>query len=174
MRRGAGLAFASLVLAGALAARPAAATPEQAGLVIGLGAAGMALTGLAWLWPPALGFGVAALIAEYGAFALLRGGHLDPWAPVEAGVLVATAELMAWAGERRVSVQLKADPALGPFRAALLLVSFLGSVVFGGLIFLTTGLGSSLAAAWEIVGGLAILAMAALAAGAMRRLAGPA
>jgi hypothetical protein len=165
--------MAGLILAAALAARPAATTPEQAGLVIGLGVAGVALTALAWWWPPSLGIGLAALIAEYAVFVLLNGGHLDRWAPVEAGVLVTTAELMAWAGERQMTVKLEPDPGLGPLRVGLLLVSFLGSLVVGGLIFLSLGLGSAVAAAWEIVGGLAILAIAALAASAMRRLNGP-
>lgn len=159
------------ILAALLALRPAAEAGRDVQVLAALGAAGVLLVAASWRWRALLLPGLAALVAQYGAFVALRGGTLDRWAPLEAAGLVAMAELAAWGSQHRATVPLSGDRALPALRGAAVGAAALGALAVGAIVLVAAGAGPAGGAAWEVVGALAILSAAAVVTVGLRRLA---
>jgi hypothetical protein len=117
------------VVAGALVAASAVHAGRLSGLVALVGLAGWALLalGLVLRSPAPLAPGLFLLGVEYAVALLLRGGALDPLAPVVAGALFLVSELAFW------SVGPGAVPDEQPVVVRRLVTVALSGLVAGGI-----------------------------------------
>jgi hypothetical protein len=116
-----------LLAAGGLAAYPAAQDLrlQYAALVLAVLALALLAFGLVVRWPGALGFGLAALGAEYAVLFSAEGATLDRLAPLYAVGFMFVAETAFWSIERRVPAW--SDPTALEWRLARLAAACAGA-----------------------------------------------
>lgn len=109
-----------MLAAGGLAAYPAAQDLrlQYAALTLAVVALVLLAFGLVVRWPGALGFGLAALGAEYAVLFSAEGATLDRLAPLYAVGFMFVAEVSFWSIERRVPAW--SDPTALEWRLARL------------------------------------------------------
>lgn len=103
-------------------------------LALGLGALALVLlaAGLTIGSPASLGWGLAALLAEYSVLFRAEGRSLDELTPVYAGGLLLVAELAFWAIEPRVSTW--ADPGLLERRLGFIVSACAGAALVAAFV----------------------------------------
>jgi hypothetical protein len=127
--------------AAALAAYPAAQDVNLQPLALGLGVFALALlaAGLTIRSSATLGWGLAALLAEYSVLFMAEGRSLDELTPVYAAGLLLVAELAFWSIERRVSTW--ADPGLLERRLGFLVSACAGAALVAALVLVIAAAG---------------------------------
>lgn len=111
--------------------------------------------GLVLRSPGALGFGLAALGADYAVLFVAEGGALDQFTPAYAAGFVLVAEVGFWSIERRVPAW--SEPAVAEWRLARLAATCVGAAVLGAFVLVV-------AAAATGTGGLALESLGVVAA----------
>ena len=115
---------------------------------------GLLTVGLATRFGPVLGWGLAALGAEYAVLFSAQGTSLDTLTPVYAGAFVLVAELAFWSVELRVAAW--SDPTLAERRLAHLVGVCVGAAAVAALVLVV--------AAAAVGGGIALEAIGVAAA----------
>ena len=127
--------------AAALAAYPAAQDVNLQPLALGLGVLSLALlaAGLAIGSSTTLGWGLAALLAEYAVLFTAEGRSLDELTPVYAAGLLVVAELAFWSIEPRVSTW--GEPGLLERRLGFLVSACAGAALVAALVLVLAAAG---------------------------------
>lgn len=146
-----------MLVAAALAAYPAAQNLrfQWAALAFAIAAVLLFTFGIAARWPGALGFGLAALGAEYTVLFVAEGGALDQFTPVYAAGFMLVAELGFWSIEPRIPAW--SEAAVAEWRLARLAGTCVAAAVLAALALLA-------AAAATGTGGLALESLGVVAA----------
>jgi hypothetical protein len=135
--------------------------------VTAIGCLGLLVTtvGLVGRWPTVLTLGLAAVGACYAVFLSLRGGTVDPRAPLFAAIFFVAAELAFWSIERRLW---RSESAVIIRRLALVLAAGLATSIAGGLLLLLAS-GRRAGSGYEAAGVVAAVLMLAVIAVLVRR-----
>jgi hypothetical protein len=147
----------AVLAAAALAAYPAAQDLrfQWAALAFAALAVLLLTAGLVARSPSALGFGLAALGADYAVLFVAEGGALDRFTPAYAAGFMLVAELAFWSIERRVPAW--SEPAVAELRLARLAGACIGAALLGVFVLVV-------AAAATGTGGLALESLGVVAA----------
>lgn len=135
------------------------------GLVAGVGAAGIAVAGLALTlrWPRVLPLGIVGVGASYAAFAVLGGPSVDGRAPFVAAAVFAAAETGFWSVEPSSA---RAPRVITVRRVGLIAAASLATALAGSVLLVVSA-GTSGGVALEAAG----VAAAVTAAGVVAALA---
>ena len=128
---------------------------------------GLLTVGLATRFGPVLGWGLAALGAEYAVLFAAQGTSLDTLTPVYAGAFVLVAELAFWSIERRVPAW--TEGGLAERRLARLAGVSAGAVVVSGLVLILGAASGGGGVALEAIGVVAAIGAIALVAVLVQR-----
>jgi hypothetical protein len=144
----------TLALLGGIVAYSVAAGDRFVQAVLGVGAAGWALTLAALIgrWPSVLPWGFVGAAASYTVYLSLRHGTADSRAPFVAAALFVAAELGFWSVERTAG---RNERAVVVRRLAVIALGTLGTALLGSLL---------LVVAASVSGGLGLEAIGVLAA----------
>lgn len=138
---------------------------------LALAFAGIAVTllavGLAARSGPVLGWGLAALGAEYGVLFAAQGRALDELTPVYAGAFVLVAELAFWSIERRVPAW--SEPGLAERRLAYVAGASAAAAALAGLVLVAAAASGGGGVALEAIGVAAAIGALVLVAALVRR-----
>jgi hypothetical protein len=147
----------AVVAAAGLAAYPAAQDLhfQWAALAFAILAVFLLTAGLAVRSPSALGFGLAALGADYAVLFVAEGGALDRFTPAYAAGFMLVAELGFWSIEGRVPAW--SEPAVAEWRLARLAGAIVGAAALAAFVLVA-------AAAATGSGGVALESLGVVAA----------
>ncbi len=130
-------------------------------------AVSLLVVGLAVRSGPVLGWGLAALGAEYGVLFAAQGPALDELAPVYAGAFVLLAELAFWSIERRVPAW--SEPGLAERRLAYVAATAAGGAALAALVLVAAAASGGGGLALEAIGVAAAIGALVLVAALVRR-----
>jgi len=133
-----------------------------AGLAVALLAVGLAARS-----GPVLGWGLAALGAEYAVLFAAEGRVLDELTPLYAGAFVLVAELAFWSIERRVPAW--SEPTLVERRLARLAATCIGAAGVAALVIVVSAASGGGGIALEALGVVAAIGALALVAVLVQR-----
>lgn len=147
----------AVAAAAGLAAYPAAQDLrlQWAALAFAVLAVLLVTAGLAVGSPSALGFGLAALGADYAVLFVAEGGALDRFTPAYAAGFMLVAELGFWSIEGRVPAW--SEPAVAEWRLARLVAACVAAAALSAFVLVV-------AAAATGTGGLALESLGVVAA----------
>jgi hypothetical protein len=133
-------------------------------LALGLGGLALVLLllGLAARSGPVLGWGLAALGAEYAVLFAAEGRVLDELTPLYAGAFVLVAELAFWSIERRIPAWSERGPA--ERRLAYLAGTSAGAAVVAAVVLVAAAASGGGGIGLEAIGVAATIAALALVA----------
>jgi hypothetical protein len=146
-----------VLAAAALAAYPASQNLDLrwAALVFAIAGLLLFVAGLVFRSPGTLGFGLAAIGADYAVLFVAEGGALDRFTPAYAAGFMLVAELGFWSIESRIPAWTEA--AVAEWRLARIAVSCIGAAVLAALALVA-------ATAANGTGGLALESLGVVAA----------
>ena len=163
--------MAAVAAAGGLAAYPAVQDIRLHWAAVGLGALALALLvgGLAAGQAQPVGWGVAALGAEYAVHFSGNGRALDELTPMYAAGLILTGELAYWSVERRVAAW--GEPSVLVRRLIFLAASCAGAAAVAAFVIVLASASRGGGVALQAVGVGAAVGTLAIVAALVRRFA---